>query len=59
MLVSKFLEISDHVLDFMIKQYQDRNPNCGLVMLQGHLSGVGICVQRGRIRDSVSRINPL
>ncbi len=57
--VSRYSEISDHVLDYMVKQFQDRNPNCGLVMLQGHLSSIGINVQRWRIRDSVYRNNPL
>lgn len=57
--VSKYCDISNFALDFIIENYQKRNPNCGQVMLQGYLSSIGVNVQRWRIRESISRIDPL
>ena len=57
--VSKYSDISNFALDFIIQKYQERNPNCGQVMLQGYLSSIGVNVQRWRIRESISRIDPL
>lgn len=57
--VSKYSEISDCALDFTVRHYQLRNPNCGQVMLQGYLSSIGITVQRSRIRASICRTDPM
>ena len=57
--ISKYSQISDRALDFIVQQYQERNPNCGQVMLQGYLSSIGINVQRWRVRASISRTDPL
>ena len=56
---SKYCEISNFALDFIIQRYRERNPNCGQVMLQGYLSSIGVNVQRWRIRESITRIDPL
>ena len=55
----KYSVISDHVLDYLIGNYQKRNPNCGEAMLQGYMSSIGLSVQRWRIRASISRVDPL
>ena len=55
--VSKYSDISNFALDFIVQKYQERNPNCGQVMLQGYLSSIGVNVQRWRIRESISRID--
>ena len=57
--VSKYSDISNLVLDFIVQKYQERNSNCGQVMLQGYLSSIGVNVQRWRICESISRIDPL
>ena len=57
--VSKYSDISNFALDFIVQKYQERNPNCGQVMLQGYLSSIGVNVQRWRIRESISRTDPL
>ena len=57
--VSKYSDISNLVLDFIVQKYQERNLNCGQVMLQGYLSSIGVNVQRWRICESISRIDPL
>ncbi len=43
--VSKYSQISDQVLDYLVEQYQNRNPNCGQSILQGYLTSIGIIVQ--------------
>ena len=51
----KYSVISDHVLNYLIGNYQKRNPNCGEAMLQGYMSSIGLNVQRWRIRASIRR----
>ena len=58
-LISQFSEVSDGALDYLVKGYQDRNPNAGEIMLRGYLLSNGIHVQRRRIRDSIARVDPL
>ena len=56
---SKYSDISDHDLDQKVHDVQHSQPNCGLVMIQGHLASQGTIVQRRRLRESVRRLNPL
>ena len=57
--ISSYCDVSDRALDYVVKRYQDRNPNCGEVMLRGYLQSINIIVQRRRIRESLSRVSPL
>ena len=54
-----YSNISDAELDIIVRCYQESNPNCGQALLSGYLCSRGILVQRGRIRESVCRIDPL
>ena len=54
----KYSAISDHELDYTIKQiYQDQH-KMGEVMLMGHLRSKGINVQRKRLREAIHRVDP-
>ena len=54
----KYSEISDHELDYTIKQiYQDQH-KMGEFMLMGHLRSKGINVQRKRLREAIHRVDP-
>ena len=57
--VSKYSNISDSTLDYLIRHYKERNANVGQVMIRGYLTSINIIVQRKRIRDSLARVDPL
>ena len=57
--VSKYSDISDQALDYIVQNYQLRNPNSGQVLLQGYLRSNGVNVQRRRVRESIARVDPL
>ena len=57
--VSRFSSISNQALHFIVQKYQERSPNCGQVLLRGYLTSIGINIQQWRIRDSISRNDPL
>ena len=56
---SNFTDISDYRLDELVKELQLSFPNCGQVMLMGHLRSRGVIVPRCRLRDSIVRNDPL
>lgn len=58
-LLNSYTDISDTDLDSIIKNYQESNPNCGQTLLCGYLHSRQINVQRERVRESLSRIDPL
>ena len=47
---SNFTDISDYRLDELVKELQLSFPNCGQVMLMGHLRSRGVIVPRRRLR---------
>ena len=42
--MKKYSEISDNELDDLVSSIQEQNPNCGQVMIQGHLKARGVLV---------------
>lgn len=50
--------ISDNELDAVMQMLVRRYPNCGSVMMWGHLRGYGIGVSRRRVRESLLRVSP-
>ncbi len=56
---SAYTDISDHDLDEVMTTTQHNYPNAGLVILQGLLVSEGVHVQRQRLRDSVTRTDPI
>lgn len=55
----KFSAITDADLDIIVQEIKVTSPNCGSKLLQGYIHSRGICVQRKRVRESLSRIDPL
>ena len=55
---SRYSDISDQELDNIVQSIRESHPNAGLIMLQGFICGLGITVQRHRIRSSVQRLTP-
>ena len=54
-----YSDISDSDLDVIVQRYQDAHPHSGQSLLLGHLSSLGIRVQRQRVRDSMGRVDPI
>ena len=52
------LRISDNELDAIMLMLVQRFPNCGSVMMWGHLRGYGLTVPRSRVRESLLRVSP-
>jgi len=57
--VQKYTDISDDELDSHLSQMQREHPNCGQQLLLGYLKDRGILVQRQRLRDSITRTDPI
>lgn len=55
----KYSNISDDELDEMVRQFLESKPNSGLRYLIGHIRSRGFRIQKQRVRDSVSRVDPL
>ena len=56
--IERFTDISDDVLDQRICELQRNHPNVGYSLIYGFLLGMGIHIQRSRIRASMNRIDP-
>lgn len=50
---------SDSSLDELVRHFRHSHPHCGQSILQGYLTGIGVRVQRYRIRAAVTRVDPL
>ena len=48
--------MADSELDGIVSNDMQQFPNCGEVMLRGHLHSVGLHIQRRRIRESLHRV---
>ena len=60
--INNYTDISDSDLDSLVSDTQMRFPNMGLRLLHGHLSSMGIKVQRSRLRqvsNVLTHCNPL
>ena len=53
-----FSDIDDHLLDLTLQDIQTKYPNWGEKSVQGHLSSIGLKIQRWRVRDSLKRVCP-
>eukprot|EP00112_Aurelia_sp_Birch-Aquarium-sp1_P013569 Seg2881.9 transcript_id=Seg2881.9/GoldUCD/mRNA.D3Y31 product="hypothetical protein" protein_id=Seg2881.9/GoldUCD/D3Y31 len=54
-----FTNMSDDELDEEIHQVMMLSPNCGEIMMQGALRAKNLKVQRWRVRDSMTRLDPI
>ena len=54
-----YTEIQDCQLDYIVRDTKRGNPGCGSKMLIGYLSARGIFLPRRRVRESLSRVDPL
>ena len=52
-----FSEIDNRDLDAITRQFVDPHPNSGVRSLAGFLRGMGLKIQRSRVRDSLMRID--
>ena len=57
--VNRFTEISDEQLDTTVTEIKRASPDCGSKLLCGYLRAMNIHVQRCRVRDSLTRVDPL
>ncbi len=57
--MGRYSDISDSDLDGIVRDITHRHRHTGQTLMQGHLSSIGIHVQRYRIRDSLHRVDPL
>ncbi len=58
-LATTYTDFSDARLDRVVVEMKRNHPNDGERLLLGHLSRVGICVQRVRLRASILRVDPV
>ena len=52
-----FSKITAKALDDIIKSYKQSHPNTGIRYIRGHLTQLGLRVQRNRIIESLSRVD--
>lgn len=54
----RFSRLDNNSLDAAVRDIKMNHPNCGEVMIIGHLRARGIIVQRSRVRESIHRVDP-
>ena len=54
-----YTEMQDSQLDDIVRDIKRGNPSCGSKMLAGYFGARGIFLPRRRIRESLSRVDPL
>ncbi|XP_029199263.2 uncharacterized protein LOC122948369 [Acropora millepora] len=54
----RFSRLDNNSLDAAVTDIKMSHPNCGEVMIIGHLRARGIIVQRSRVRESIHRVDP-
>ena len=54
----RFSSIDNDDLDRVVRDIKNKHPNCGEVMITGHLRARGIIAQRNRVRESIHRVDP-
>lgn len=58
MTIEAYSVISDQDLESTVKSTKEHHPNCGEVMLAGHLARQGIRVTRARLRACIHKVDP-
>ena len=53
-----YSEIDDQELDVFVRTIWALSPNSGEVMIRGALRGLGVRIQRSRLRESIQRVDP-
>ena len=54
-----FTAINDERLDAIVSEIKSLSPDCGFKLLSGYLRARNIHVQRRRVRESLTRVDPL
>ena len=57
--MNRFTAINDERLDAIVSEIKRSSPDCGSKLLSGYLQARNIHVQRRRVRESLSRVDPL
>ena len=57
--MNRFTEITDEQLDNAVNNIKQTSPDCGSKLLSGYLRSMNIRIQRSRIRQSLTRVDPL
>jgi hypothetical protein len=55
----QYSEITDLVLDDIVRSVKQQHPDSGYRMIIGYLNGRGLRIQESRVRSSLSRVDPL
>ena len=55
---NQYSDINNSTLDGAICRIKQNHPNCGEVMVIGHLRAQGINVQRNRVREAIQQVDP-
>ena len=56
---AQYSAVNDQDLDRLVVAVQAQYPHCGYRMTQGHLATVGHRVQQSRIREAMTRTDPV
>ena len=57
--MNRFTAINDERLDAIVSEIKGSSPDCGSKLLSGYLRARNIHVQRRRVRESLTRVDPL
>ena len=57
--MNRFTAINDERLDVIVSEIKSLSPDCGSKLLSGYLRARNIHVQRRRVRESLTRVDPL
>ena len=57
--MNRFTAINDEQLDAIVSEIKGSSPDCGSKLLSGYLRARNIHVQRRRVRESLTRVDPL
>ena len=57
--MNRFTAINDERLDAIVSEIKSSSPDCGSKLLSGYLRARNIHVQRRRVRESLTRVDPL
>ena len=57
--MNRFTAINDERLDAIVSEIKSSSPDCGSKLLSGYLRARNIHVQRRRVKESLTRVDPL
>lgn len=55
----RYSSLSDNELDDVLRHIKINHPNDGEVLMHGHLSAMGLKIQRYRLRSALHRVDPI